>query len=88
MNTLHRSEELKESFPTPPLVAYRRDQNLQEIIINKKHNNMFYKKPNICEHCGKNWALCKYISIRDTFIGTDGKEYKVKGYKIAKNVVK
>ena len=80
MNTLHRSEELKESFPTPPLVAYRRDQNLQEIIINKKHNNMFYKKPNICEHCGKNWALCKYISIRDTFIGTDGKEYKVKGY--------
>ena len=41
MNTLHRSDELKEIFPTPPLVAYRRDKILQEIIIHKKHNNMF-----------------------------------------------
>ena len=36
MNTFHRSDELKEIFPTPPLVAYRRDKNLQEIIIHKK----------------------------------------------------
>ena len=35
MNTLHRSDELKEIFPTPPLVAYRRDKNLREIIIHK-----------------------------------------------------
>ena len=26
MNTLHRSDELREIFPTPPLVAYRRDK--------------------------------------------------------------
>jgi hypothetical protein len=31
MNTLHRSDELKEIYPTPPLVAYRRDKHLQEI---------------------------------------------------------
>jgi len=36
MNTLHRSKELKEIFPTPPPVAYRRDKKLQEIIIHKK----------------------------------------------------
>ena len=41
---------------------------------------MFYKKPNICEHCGKNCLLCKYIIRSDTFFGTDGKEYQVKGY--------
>ena len=41
---------------------------------------MYYKKPNICEPCGKNCALCKYIIRSDTFFGTDGKEYKVKGY--------
>ena len=41
---------------------------------------MFYKKPNICEPCSKNCALCKYIIRSDTFFGTDGKEYKVKGY--------
>ena len=77
MNTLHWSDELREIFPTPPLVAYRRDKNLQEIIIKKNHNSMFYKKPNICEHCGTNCALCKYIIRSDTFFGTDGKEYKV-----------
>ena len=80
MNTLHRSDELKEIFPTPPLAAYRRDKNLQEIISQKKYNNMFYKKPNICELCGKNCALCKYIIRIGTFFGTDGKEYKVKCY--------
>jgi hypothetical protein len=41
---------------------------------------MFYKKPNICEPCSKNCALCKYIIRSDTFFGTDDKEYKVKGY--------
>ena len=35
MNTLHLSKELKENFPTPPSVAYRRDKKIQEIIIHK-----------------------------------------------------
>ena len=87
MNTLHRSKELKEIFPTPPSVAYRRDKNLQEIIILKKHNNMLYKKPNICEHRGKNCSLCKYIIRSDTIFGTDGKEYQVKGYINCKTLI-
>ena len=79
MNILHRSEDLTEIFPAPPIVAFRRDKNLKEILIHKKHNNLFYKRGNGCEPCGKNCALCKRIIQDDKFYGTDGTEYKIQG---------
>ena len=47
MNTLHRSDELKEIFPTPPSVAYSRDKNLHEIIIHKKNTIICFTRNRI-----------------------------------------
>ena len=68
MNTLHHSDEMKEIFPKPPIVAFRRDKSLKDILVHKKHNNMFYKKPNKCEPCGKKCALCKFIISGENFL--------------------
>ena len=80
LNTLHKSQEMQEIFPQPPLVAFRRDKNLQDILVHKKHSNRFYSKKNICENCGKNCALCKFLITGDKFYGSDGEEYKILSY--------
>ena len=79
MKTLYKSEINEEIFRHPPLVAFRRDRNIKDILVHKKHNNTFYKKENGCRFCGQNCALCKHLIETDTFFGTDGKEYKIKG---------
>jgi len=39
---LHASDRMKDALPEPPLVAYRRDANLEDILVHKKHNKMFF----------------------------------------------
>jgi hypothetical protein len=71
---------MKQVFPQPPMVAFRKDKNIKDILVHKKHSNIFYNKPNKCEHCGKNCPLCKHIKTGNTFYGTGNAEYKIKGY--------
>ena len=79
MKTLQKSEILEKIFDKPPLVAFRRDKNIQDILVHKKHNNTFYRKENGCKKCGKNCALCKHLIETETFFGRDDKEYNIKG---------
>ena len=49
-------------------VAFRGDKNFKDILVHKKHNNVFYNKHNKCEPCGKNCALCKHIMTAINFM--------------------
>ena len=76
---LHQSERLKKIFPDPPIVAFKRDKNLKDILVHKKHNIMFYKQKNTCHPCGKNCALCPHVIDGEKFNDNDGNEYTVQG---------
>ena len=65
MPILHNSERMKEIFPAPPLVAFRRDKNIKDILVHKKHNNMVYRSPNKSGPCEKKkCALCTDMSFK------------------------
>ncbi|KAK3108513.1 hypothetical protein FSP39_009615 [Pinctada imbricata] len=70
---------MREIFPIPSIIAFRRDKNIQDILVHKKHNSMFYKSSNGSEPCGKKCAICNYVMLTTSFFGTDGEEYKIKG---------
>ena len=38
LKILHQSERLKKIFPDPPIVAFKRDNNIKDILVHKKHN--------------------------------------------------
>ena len=79
--TLLNSDRLSEIFPKQPIIAFRRDKNLQDILVHKKHNNMFFKKSNKCEPCGaKKCAICKYVQTTSTFKDASGKVFYVRNY--------
>jgi len=79
IHTLHRSDEIKQVFPKVPLVAFRRDSNLQDILVNKMLNRQFFNQGNSCGPCGaKRCAVCPYIVAADTFTSAEGVTYKVK----------
>ena len=62
---LHRSNRMKEIFPQAPITAFRRDQNLQDILIHRKHNKIIQKTRN--NKCEKKCAICKYITTQTQF---------------------
>ena len=70
---------MKEIFPEPPIVAFKRDNNLKDILVHKKHNLMFYKHTNKCHPCGKKCALCPHIMETETFTANDGNFYYIQG---------
>lgn len=39
---LENSDRLKLAFHNTPIVAFRRDKNLKDILVHKKHNNLFF----------------------------------------------
>ena len=38
------------------LVSYKRDKNIKDILVHRKHNLQFYGKENGCKACGENCA--------------------------------
>ncbi|KAH3876895.1 hypothetical protein DPMN_000747 [Dreissena polymorpha] len=61
---------MKEVFPEPPLLAFRMYCNLQDILVHKKHNRMFFQKPNM---------------TADYFIDYSGKKYSVRNNVLCKS---
>jgi hypothetical protein len=43
---LHVSNRMQEIFPNPPIIAFRRDNNLHDIFVHKKHNKLFFQQSN------------------------------------------
>ena len=79
LKILHQSNRLKKIFPDPPIVSFKRDNNIKDILVHKKHNIMFYKQTNICSPCGKNCVLCPHIIETDHFTDNNGNKYTIQG---------
>ena len=56
---LHRSTHMKSVFPKAPITAFKRDTNLEDMLVHKKHNVQMptgqHKK------CEKKCAVCPFI---------------------------
>ena len=57
-NVLHRSDKLKEIFPTAPLIAYKRDKNLCDVLVHAKTNKLVQSFDG---DCSKNCEMCFII---------------------------
>lgn len=60
INILHNCNLMKEIFPEPPLVAYRRDRNLADIIVHGKLNKITKKCTNYSSNktCKEECEVC------------------------------
>ena len=62
MDILHRSSRMKKVCPHAPLTAYRRDSNLEDILVHAKHKKMFSPGEKGTDTCGSNCAICKHMA--------------------------
>ena len=70
--TLHKSERMREVFDKPPLLAFRRDTNLCDVLVHRKTDKILGQKE---ENCACD--VCESI-IKDTISDTKGeKSYNV-----------
>ena len=64
---------LREVFPQPPLLAYKRQHNLSDFLIRAKllpkERKYTKRKANGMKKCGKNCLICPYIRERKTLEG-------------------
>ena len=67
MKILYNSEKMKRIFDEPPIVSYKPDKNIKDILVHRKHNLQFYGKENGCRAFGKNCALCSHIIESTSF---------------------
>ncbi|KAH3692484.1 hypothetical protein DPMN_194325 [Dreissena polymorpha] len=66
---------MTEVFSEPPLVAFRRDCNLLDILVHKKHNKMFFRKPNMSGPCwAQRCAICPYMMKAEYFKDPSGRK--------------
>ena len=77
MTVLHKSEKIKKVFIKPPILAFRRDKNLKDILVHKKHNSMFFKQEHKCEPCSRNCAIRPYVRNTHTFTNFEGKTFNI-----------
>ena len=69
---------MRKVFEKAPLAAFRRDANLQDILIHSKHRKSFAKGKDGTQKCGRNCVMCKHMAEDITHRSLDGKEYTFK----------
>ncbi|MES9884726.1 MAG: GIY-YIG nuclease family protein [Sedimenticola sp.] len=76
---LHKSKRMADVFKEPPLVAYRRGQNLGDVLIHGKFNRIFGAKGrNNNAPCGEpKCTICPYFDPADSFTSVNGVKYKI-----------
>ena len=77
MKLLHKSKEMKKIFPNPPLIAYKRDKNLKDILVHHKHNKQFYPEKQGSFKCQNNCKLCEIMIESKEFKSKDNISYKI-----------
>ena len=60
-------------------MSYKRDKNIKDILVHRKHNLQFYGKENGCKACGKNCALCSHIIESTSFKDNEDNTYNIQG---------
>jgi hypothetical protein len=79
MKTLHKSERMKKCLKELPIVSYKRNKNIKDILVHSKHSIQFYNRENECKKCGKNCALYKHLIESSKFQDNEGKIYNIHG---------
>jgi hypothetical protein len=75
INILHRSDRLKDVFKEPPIVAFKRGENLNDLLVHRKHNNQFRFKEyeNGSKKCeGKRCSICPRVRETTSIEGPNG----------------
>ena len=62
---LHKSIEMQEIFDKHPLVAFKRDRNLTDILIHGKHNNIFKNKDGMSSRCPTDKCAICAITVNE-----------------------
>ena len=84
--TLYKSQRMKTVFKKTPIVSFKRDTNLQDILIHKKHNRLFFGQTNKCEPCGKDCAICPYVLDTSEIKNNEGEKFKIRNHINCKSV--
>ena len=54
-------------------MSYRRQQNLKDLLVHRKHNSLFYKEKPGTFICGRQkCVMCKYVKEGPSFHNNDG----------------
>ena len=56
---LHRSSRMKGVFPSAPMTAFRRDTNLEDMLVHTKHSKLLEKDQP--DKCARKCAVCRFI---------------------------
>jgi len=59
---LHESNRMKEVFNEMPIVAYRRDKNIADILVHEKTNRTMTREVNPVERCTKKCVVCDMLT--------------------------
>ena len=62
-------------FLEAPITAYRRDTNIQDILVHSKYNKIFRQetKTEGTYKCGKKCAVCEYLNVGIEHITLDNR---------------
>ena len=71
MHVLRKSEKMARVFQTPPIVAYRRDKNLCDVLVHGKTNKALKRVDNTCS-C----RVCQAVLKDDIWNSTSDEAFK------------
>lgn len=76
---LSQDNDLASTVIGKTIVGYKRNENLKDIIIHRKHNKIFFKSNHSTNKCGTNCAICRHLKEGKTFEDNRNNKYEVKG---------
>ena len=72
---------MKTIFKAPPIVAFRRDRNLGDILVHGKHNKIFKtREENTDTFCSPKCQICPRILTDNIVKGTDQPDIRIKSH--------
>ena len=77
MDILERSSRMKDVYTAPPITAYRRDQNIKDVLVHIKHNKQFRNSQQGSHKCEKECTICQYVK-QGCKVMQDEREYQFK----------
>ena len=70
---LENYPEIKDAICNKTYISFRRQENLKDILVHKKHNKVFYQQNHGTTTCGRiKCTLCKFIKVSKEFEDMEG----------------
>ena len=78
LKVMHRSAKMKEVFKEAPLTAFRRDANIQDILVHVKHRRLFDSSKEGTHPCGQTCAICTHMADKIEYTSGKGRQFTFK----------